>query len=301
MSKNSRNSVPPAAYIIINILFIFFVLVCIIPFALVVSVSLTDNKALIEHGYRFIPETFSVDAYKFLFSNSRIVINAYKVTIFTTIIGTLANVILMAMFAYPLSRYDFPFKKTFSTFVLITMLFNAGLTPTYMVNVNILHLRNTIWALILPALGGGFNIFVMRTYFRLNIPKEIIESTKIDGASEIRIFVQMVIPLALPVMAAIGLFNSITFWNNWALSLYYISDTKLFSLQYVMQQALLNMQFMQQTMQADSNTGQEMLKNLPEESVRMAMVIVGIGPILLAYPFFQKYFVKGLTVGAVKG
>ena len=181
------------------------------------------------------------------------------------------------------------------------MLFNGGFVASYILNVRILMLKNTFFALVLPSLGGGFYVFVTRTFFQQSIPYEIIESAKIDGCSESRIFLKMIIPLSLPVLAVNGLINIYGFWNNWQNCLYYITDDKLFTLQYVMQQALRDMQLMKNL--AASGSAELQLSNitLPAESARMAMVIVGIGPIVAVYPFIQKYFVKGLTVGAIKG
>lgn len=302
ITQDKINQVSDATNFWLNVLFVLLAAICVIPFLLVIAISLTDELTLLQSGYHFIPKKFSTEAYEFLIKNPAVVLKAYGVTLFSTVVGTTVNVVCMAMFAYPLSRSDFPYKKFFNIYVLITLLISGGLVPSYLVNVNILHLRNKIWALILPMLGGGFHIFIMRTYFKGTIADGIIEAAKIDGASEIRTFFQIVLPLAVPVIAAIALFNVFAFWNNWTNSLYYITNPDLYSLQYVMQQSLRNLQFMQQQA-ARGAAGIQLTQSmvLPQESVRMAMVIVGIGPIIIAYPFFQKYFISGLTIGAIKG
>lgn len=295
------NTVSDRTNVILNIIFILFSLACVIPFILVVSVSFTHMDALGRNGYKFIPEIWSLDAYRYIFKDLEVIVRAYGVTIFSVIVGTLLDVSLLSLYAYPLSRKDVPYKKFFVVYILITMLFSGGLAPTYMVYVTVLGLKNSIWALILPHLGGGFSIFIMRSYFKENIPFEVIESAKIDGAGELRIFLKLVLPLSVPVMAVMALFTTFGIWNDWMNSLYYISDPKLFSLQFVMQKALNTLNFIRQNYQLDPQLAMTLEAELPDETIRMAMVLVGIGPILLAYPFFQRFFIKGLTVGSIKG
>ncbi|MGO4370582.1 carbohydrate ABC transporter permease [Paenibacillus sp. MCAF20] len=206
------------------------------------------------------------------------------------------------MYAYPISRTDFPQRKFFTFFIFLTMLFNGGLVPWYLVYVNMLGLRNNIWALVLPLLVSAFFVIIIRTFFQTTIPTAVLESAKIDGAGEMRIFFQIVLPLSLPVLATVALFSTLNYWNDWFLSLVFISDDKTLSIQYLMYKMLMNIQFL-----ANNSTAAAQIAaaggnvQYPNETVRMAMAIVGIGPIVFAYPFFQKYFVKGLTVGAVKG
>lgn len=299
--KYNLNSVSNTANVILNIFFIFFSLTCVLPFLLVVAISFSEYKSILAEGYRFIPSSVSLDAYRYLFKDYEVIVRAYGITIFAAFAGTFLDIIFLASYAYPLTRKELPFRGFFSWYILVTMLFSGGLASTYLVYVNIYHLRDTIWALILPHLGGGFVIFIMRTYFKNNVPYEIIESAKMDGAGEFRIFGQLVLPLSIPVLAAMSLGSVFGIWNDWQHSLYYINNPKLYSLQFVMQKALLSLQFIRQNFQNDPSIAASLEAQLPDETIRMAMVIVGIGPIIFAYPFFQKYFVKGLTVGSVKG
>ena len=300
MKKKDFNALSLPGNITVNALFILFSLACILPLILILSVSLTDEAALTEYGYHFIPKEFTFTAYEHLFRDSKMLLSAYGTTILVTVLGSFINVAIMTLYAYPLSRADFPFKKTFNFYLLLPMLLTGGLVASYMINVTVLHIKNTLWALILPSLGGGFNIFVMRTYFRENIPSELIDATRIDGAGEFRTFFQIVLPIIVPIIATMLLFNVFAFWNNWQNSLLYVNTPKLYTLQYIMQQALLNLNFMKSNMTNDPNMS-EAIKHLPVQSIRMAMVIVGVGPIVLAYPFFQRYFIQGLTQGSVKG
>ncbi|WP_331710602.1 carbohydrate ABC transporter permease [Paenibacillus elgii] len=210
--------------------------------------------------------------------------------------------IIMAMYAYPISRRDFPHKNVFSFFMFFTMLFNGGLVPWYLVYTQMLNFKNTLLALILPLLVSAFFVLMLRTFFSGTIPPALIESAKIDGAGEFRIFAQIILPLSLPVLATVSLFQTLNYWNDWFTSLVFITGSKNVNLQYLMYKTMLDIQFLTsntQALQAINQSGGGL--NLPTETVRMAMAVLGIGPIVFAYPFFQKYFVKGLTVGAVKG
>ena len=184
---------------------------------------------------------------------------------------------------------------------MITMLISGGIVPAYIINTKFLHLKNTIWALILPSLGGGFNIIVMRTFFSGSIPHELIESAQLDGCGETGIFFKMILPLSKPVLATMALMNIFGYWNNWINSMYYITEPKLYSLQYMMQKAIINLQFLQQSASSGNSNEMQNAVSIPEDSVRMAMVVLGAGPIVIVYPFFQKYFTKGMTIGSVKG
>ncbi len=299
--KHEINSISNRTSVIFHLIAILGALICVLPFILVIAISVTDETAIMQEGYKFLPSKFSMDGYRFIFKNGELLSRAYLNTIMSTVAGTALNTLMIALYAYPLSRPDFPYKKFFNTFILILMLFNGGFVASYLVNVKVLMLKNTFMALVLPSLGGGFYVFVTRTFFQSSIPYEIIESAKIDGCNENGIFWRLVLPLSLPVLAVNGLINIYGFWNNWMNSLYYITDDKLYTLQYVMQQALRDMQLMKSLAGSGSVELLNGAMTLPAESARMAMVIVGIGPIIAVYPFLQKYFVKGLTVGAIKG
>lgn len=285
--------------IMLHIVFILGVIIILMPVILVLSVSLSDESSIFVSGYSFIPEKFSLAAYSFLWQDRVNILHAYGVTLSVTIIGTVISLLITALYAYPISRHEFPLRNFFSFFVFFTILFGGGLVPWYMVYTNLVNVKDSLLALILPGLlMSGFNVLIMRTFFQ-NLPSALNESATIDGAGEFRIWWQIILPLSLPVLATIGLFNTLAFWNDWFNSLIFISDSKFYSLQYVMQKTLMDIQFISQ--QSGTGNASNLLASIPTETVRMAMAIVGIGPIVLAYPFFQRYLVQGLTVGAVKG
>ncbi|MFC0212690.1 carbohydrate ABC transporter permease [Paenibacillus chartarius] len=284
----------------LHLLFIFIACSTILPLILVLMVSITDEMTIAANGYSFFPQKISFEAYRYLFMDSMTIIRAYGVTVLITVVGSLVGLALTAMLAYPISRTDFPCKNMLSFFVFFTLLFNGGLVPWYLVFTKFIPLKDTIWSLIIPGLLlNGFYVLIMRTFFAGSIPMAVIESAYIDGAGESKIFWRIVLPLSTPVLATVGLFNTLAYWNDWFNSLVFLSNSKLYSLQYLLNKILLNIQFLAQN--SRNNNAAQLMASLPKETVRMAMAIVGIGPIVLAYPFFQKYFVKGLTVGAVKG
>lgn len=272
---------------------------------LIGAISVSDEAAIIRNGYRFIPDILSLKAYEYLLKDVRVIGRAYGVTIFVTLVGSTLNVMFNSMYAYSLSRKDFPFKSFFNVAVLLTLLFNGGIPTFYFFYVRVYHLKDTLMALLLPGLGAGFYIFVMRTYFRQNVPAEVIESAKMDGASESRTFFSIVLPLSLPILATIALFSAINYWNDFFNSLLFIENNKLSSLQYTMQKALMSLDYLKRMMtqmgSAGTNVSNSVAAQVPSESVRMAMVIFGVGPVVAVYPFLQKYFVRGLTIGSVKG
>ncbi|SDX07246.1 carbohydrate ABC transporter permease [Paenibacillus sp. CF384] len=301
--RNQRDilAVSTKSNIILNIIFILYGCLCLLPILLVVGVSFSDEKSIALHGYKLIPEKFSLSAYEYLWFDIHSIITAYGISILVTVVGTIAGIIMTALFAYPLSRGDFHFRGFFSFFIFFTMIFSGGLVPWYLVYTNLLHLKDTIFALIVPGLlMNAFYVIIMRTFFQTTIHPSIIESATMEGAGEGRILVQIVVPLSLPVFATIGLFYSLGYWNGWYNSLIFINNDDIINLQYMMYKVLMNLQFLLANAQAGGPSSTE-IANLPSESVRMAMCIVGTGPMVFAYPFFQKYFVKGLTVGAVKG
>ncbi|QQZ64238.1 carbohydrate ABC transporter permease [Paenibacillus sonchi] len=270
---------------------------CIVPFLLVVSASLSEESSIIEKGFQLIPSTFSTEAYGLLFKYPAEMLRAYGVTITVTLIGTVLGLFLTSMTAYVLSRRDFKWRGRFSFFFFFTTLFSGGLVPSYLLIINFLHLKDTLLVLILPMLMNVFYIIVMKS-FMSSIPDAITESAKIDGAGDFRIFLQLIVPLSKPALATIGLFIALAYWNDWYNALLYISKSELMPLQYYLYKMLGNMDGMRKAMMA---SGAVVNTDLPTESLKMAMTIVATGPILLAYPFIQKYFVQGLTIGAVKG
>jgi len=304
VKKRELNAVSDTSNFVLTTLFSLGAILCVLPILLIVMISISDERMILDYGYRFIPKVFSIAAYEFLLKDFTLVGRAYSVTIVVTLIGTVANVIINSLYAYVISRRDFPYRRFFSMIVLFTLLFSGGIAPFYYVYVNLLHVKNTLFALILPGLNLGFNVFIVRTFFTQNVPVEVIESSRIDGASELRTFFQIVIPMSLPILATIALFSSIYYWNDFFNSLLFIDKGNLFSLQFTMQRSLMNLEFLKTNLSRIGGASANVLESIaeiPSEGVRMAMVVVGIGPIVLAYPYLQRYFVKGLTIGAVKG
>lgn len=261
------------------------------------SSSLSEESTIIEKGFQIFPSAFSTEAYSLLFKYPEEMLRAYGITISVTAIGTLFGLFLTSMTAYVLSRRDFKWRGRFSFFFFFTTLFSGGLVPWYLMIVNYLHLKDTLLVLILPLLMNVFYIIVMKS-FMSSIPDAITESAKIDGAGDFRIFMQLIVPLSKPALATIGLFIALAYWNDWYNALLFISKSELMPLQYYLYKMLGNMDGMRKAMMA---SGAVVNTDLPTESLKMAMTIVATGPILLAYPFIQKYFVTGLTIGAVKG
>lgn len=270
---------------------------CIIPFLLIISSSLTEEAKIVENGFQLFPAAFSVEAYTLLFKYPAQMMKAYGVTIAVTAIGTLAGLFLTAMTAYVLQRKDFKWRNKFSFFFFFTTLFSGGLVPWYLMIVNYLDLKDRLIVLILPMLLNVFYIIVMKS-FMSGIPEAITESAKIDGAGDFRIFIQLMLPLSKPALATIGLFIALAYWNDWYNALLFVSNENLMPLQYYLYKMLGNMDGMRRAM---VSSGAVVTMNIPTESLKMAMTIVATGPILLAYPFIQRYFVQGLTIGAVKG
>ncbi|MFC5530990.1 carbohydrate ABC transporter permease [Cohnella yongneupensis] len=287
---------------VINIFFWIYSAFCIIPVLLLIGVSFSDEKQVLIHGYKFWPEKFSLEAYEFLLNDWRPVVTSYGISIFVTLCGTLIAVTMMSLYAYPISRRDFKHRNLFSFIMFFTILFNGGLVPFYLMYSNILDLRDTMWVLMMPMFVQGFFVLLIRTFFSNSIPTELLESARIDGAGEFRTFFNIVLPLSLPVLASVGLLCTLGYWNDWFLSLLFITDNGPHSIQFRMYEALLDIQYLSANSAAYSAILQaNPAFTMPSETARMAMAIVGVGPIIFAYPFFQRFFIQGLTVGAVKG
>jgi len=295
-----ENTITPMANIVLNGGFILLSLACVLPVILVILVSITHNDSLLNKGYSFFPEKWSWIAYESLFKDYSTILGAYMNSIVVTLVGTLTSVMLMALYAYPISRQDYPFRGFFTFFLFFTMLFNGGVVSKYIVYTKGIGLLDSYISLILPLLIIPFNVIIMRTFFQTTIHPALIDSARIDGAGELRIFVRIVLPLSLPVMATMGLLSTIVYWNDWFNALLFIRTEDKYPLHYLMMRVLNDVQFMRDNVQLAAQNPQ-LMSDLPNESLQMAMAVVGMGPILLIYPFFQKYFVKGLTVGAVKG
>lgn len=285
--------------IVFNLIAGIFAFLCVFPFIFVVIISFTDEGSLARNGYQIWPEQWSLEAYKYVFQTGDTLFRSYGVTIFVTVVGTLISLIIISLYAYAISRRDFRYRNFFSFFAFFTMLFNGGLVPTYIVATQLLNLKDTIWALILPLAMNAFYIMILRTFYKTSVPDAVIESGKIDGASEFKVFYKLVLPLSLPGLATIGLFSTLGYWNDWFNALLYIDDPNLVPLQSMLMRIETSMQFILQNSQ-NSSLSLAALQSMPQETSRMAMVVLATGPIILAYPFFQRYFIQGLTVGAVK-
>ena len=281
-------------------LHIFFVISCLmylIPFWLLIAISFTDEAAISQYGYQLIPKAWSTAAYEYVFANPKQIIDSYKTIIAFTVIHTFLVILVQALYAYPLSRPNFKFRKFCTWFVFFTMLFSGGLVPSYLINTKMFHLGNTFWIYIFPGCVSAWNIIVMRTFFQ-GLPESLVESAKVDGASELRIFFQIILPLSKPCIASLAFMTAVTTWNNWNTSLIYIRDAELYSLQYMLQKILREVEFVEKMA---AETGMLADYETPTEAMRYATAILAAGPILVIFPFFQKHFTKGLTIGAVKG
>jgi putative aldouronate transport system permease protein len=292
-------SISPTTNSILNAGFIILSLLTLIPIWIIVISSITKESSLAANGYRLWPEEFSVAAYKFLFGQGSIVGIAYKNTVISTVAGTVLAVISVGLYAYPLSRPNFKFKGFFTFFAFFTMLFSGGLVSYFMVMRQVLNINDTLWALFLPSSFSAFWVIVMTTFYRANVPNEVIESARMDGAGEWRTLLQIVVPLALPGLATVALFAAIGIWNNFYNCLLLVDEAKYYSLQFTIYTTLNNIRFLLEN--AEKMPGIVNLSELPSETFRMAMAVVTVGPIIFAYPFFQRYFIRGLTIGAVKG
>ncbi len=285
--------------ILIYVFVIGFAAVCIYPFLMVIGGSLTTDTEAAVYGFSIIPREPTIAAYKVLFSNKRMILNGYRVTLIVTVSGTIVSVLINTMMGYVLSRKQLRFKAFINLYVLLTMLFSGGIVPWYIVCTRYLHLKNNLFALIVPSLVSAWYIFLVRNYFN-TIPEEMSESAKLDGAGEFMIFRKIYLILAKPVIATITLFAALNYWNDWWLGLMLIDSSDLQPLQMLLRTIVSNIQFLQ-TMGNKSAEAQALLASIPSDGVKMAMVIITTGPIILLYPFLQRYFIKGIMVGAVKG
>lgn len=284
-----------------NLAMALVALIMVIPFILLVMSSLTSNNEITLHGYTFFPKEFSLEAYQYIWNERTQIFKAYGITILVTILGTAVGLCLTILYAYALSQPAFPGKTFFAFYLFFTMLFNGGLVPTYIMYTRYLHIKNTLWALIIPGLlMSAFNVILVRTFLQNNVPLSLLEAARIDGAGEFKIFRKVVLPLAKPIIATVGLFIGVAYWNDWTNGLYYVTDAKLFSVQQMLNNMLKNIEYLSQNPNSQINTS-NMAASIPQASVRMAIALVGILPILVIYPFVQKYFVKGIAIGAVKG
>jgi ABC-type sugar transport system, permease component len=298
--RNARDSEGRSWRIAANVVMILATAVCILPVLLLIMSSVTDESTIVRNGYSFFPAKFGSTAYDYLMVRKATILRAYGISAFVTVAGTCCGLLVMSMLAYPLSRKDLPHRRLLTFVVVFTMLFNGGLVPTYLLYTQILHIKNTIWALLVPnLLVGGFYVLMLKSFFSSSIPDAVIESAKLDGLDDFRMLFQIVYPLATPVLATVALLQGIAYWNDWFNGLIYLTDAKLFSIQNLLNRILMDVQFM-----ASSTMGAEAVSavaSLPSVTVRMAIAVLGVLPMLIAYPFFQKHFVRGIAMGSVKG
>lgn len=285
--------------VIINLILVLVTLIMVLPMLLLFMSSVSSEAALLNNGYSFFPKEFSLEAYRYIFTNKETIFRAYGMTILVTFIGTTANLLLSSMMAYGLSVKKLPFRNVINFYVFFTMLFNGGLVPSYLMWSGTFHIKNTIWALILPnMLLSAMNVILIRTYYMTSIPEALYEAAKIDGASYMHIFRKIVLPMGKPILVTVGLFSGLGYWNDWTNGLYYINDAKLYTVQNLLNKMIQDIQALQANASA---TGGGAAMQVPTVSVRMAIAFVALLPILIVYPFLQKYFAEGIALGAVKG
>lgn len=296
--SEARNLISKKTNFFFNILLLVGCILTVLPLWIIVVASISSEVALTTYGYRLWPVEFSLNAYTYLFRDGSVMITAYKNTLIATIAGTLLSTLTVGLYAYALSRRDFKFRKFFTFFSFFTMLFSGGMVSYYNICRSFLGLKNTVWALFLPLSFSAYWVIIMRTFYSSNVPEEVIESARIDGCGEWRTLIQIVAPLAIPGYATVALFSAVGLWNDFRQCLLLNDSSEFYNLQYTIYQTMSNLRFLKENA---SKMGGVNVSNLPAETFRMAMAVVTVGPIVMAYPFFQKYFIKGLTVGAVKG
>ena len=297
---NRFNCIKPTTNAVFTMIFILLAIITFLPVVFVFIISISSEASIAQNGYSFFPAELSLESYKYLWQSKDYIGRSFINSVGITLIGTLIGLVLTSTLGYVLSRPNYYMKGLYTWMLIIPMLFSGGLVARYMVNTQIYHLKNTYWAMILPGACSTFYVIVMRTFFQTTLPDGIIESGKIDGASQLRIFTQLVLPISLPVIATIGLFLTFNYWNMWYGAMLYLDSNhrELYPLQYVLISIEKNISFMARN---EDYFREESMKNLPSETMRMAIVMVVVIPIACSYPFFQRYFVGGLTIGAVKG
>ena len=307
MSKNINdegnsklNRIKKSTNVLFNVIFILLALACIIPVVFVFMISISSEASLTKFGYQLIPKEFSLESYQFLWQEKVTIMKALGISVLVTVSGTVLGVMLTTTMGYVMSRPGYKLNGLLTWIVFIPMIFNGGMIASYVVNTNLLGLKDSVWALILPLAVSSFNVIVCKTFFRTTIPDSIVESAKIDGATQLNIFGRIVLPISKPVLATIALFLCFGYWNDWFQSSLYISNSNLLSLQALLNSIQKNIQYLASNPSAGVSL-QQYKNMMPQEGARMAIAIVIVVPIACAYPFFQKYFISGLTIGAVKG
>ena len=297
MQENRKKRKKKPVTVIAHVVFIFLAICCIVPMLLVVIVSLSSSKSIVEVGYTLFPAEWSLGAYKFILKDADTLFNAYGITILNTVVGTIMGLLLSSMMAYALSRRIYKYRTFFSFVVFFTMVFSAGLIPQYYVYTKWFHLRDSLWAVILPGLVVGWNVVLLRTFF-YDLPEEVLEAGIVDGCSEFKLFWQVTMPMMKPGLATVGLMMMLGYWNEWYRTMIYIDSSEKFDLQYMLYRLLKNTQELMNDIQAGLGMGGI---DFVSDTSKMAMAVLAAGPMMFVFPFFQKYFVRGISTGAVKG
>lgn len=297
-----RNSDERRWYVAANVVLIIFSILILVPFVLLIIASFTDNKWAAANGFTFFPKEWSLEAYRYISNQWATIGRGYLMTIIVTAVGTFLGIMITSMYAWGLSDNNLPGVKILNFLTVFTMLFSGGIVASYYIWTNVFHIRDTIWALILPGLlMNGFNVILVKNYYKFSIPGELVEAARIDGASEFKSFWKIVFPLSLPITVTIGMTTGLMYWNDWTNGLYYLTErggSQYYTVQIILNQINNNLQFLTQNA---SNVASVNVGELPSTTVRMAIAIVGVLPVLVIYPFCQKYLVKGITLGGVKG
>lgn len=290
--------------VVAHIILIIMVLMIVLPFILLFMSSITDENTLLQNGYSYFPEKFSLTAYKYIWNQRAKVFKAYGMTILVTAVGTAINIAMSSMLAYGLSKPKLPFRRFFAFYVFFTMLFNGGLVPTYLMYTGTFHIKNTVFALLVPTfMMSAMNVIMIRTYYQSSIPDALYEAAEIDGAGPFKVFTTIALPLGKPILVSMGLFAALGYWNDWTNGLYYLSGTEgqeLYTIQNLLNQMMSQIEFLSSNSTAASAASSDIAK-VPQTAVRMAIAFVAMLPMLVIYPFLQKYFQKGIALGAVKG
>lgn len=281
----------------INIVLILITLGMILPILLIFTSSISSESSLVSNGYSFIPEELSFDAYKYILQKSGTIFRAYGLTVITTVIGTAIHLLLAVMMGFALSVKNLPGKRIINFYIFFTMLFSGGLVPSYIMWTQTFHIQNTIWAYIVPGMMlSAMNIILIRSYFTSNIPEALYDAAEIDGANYWQILKNICAPLGKPIIVTVSLFVGLGYWNSWVNGLYYVNDYKMYTIQVLLNKMIRDIQALASDATAAANATQ-----MPQTSIRMAIAFVALLPIMLIYPFLQKYFAEGITIGAVKG
>lgn len=299
--KSRLNAVSVPAEVIIYIILGLFCLLCIIPFVFVVIISFTSMESIREIGYSFWPTKWALDAYKYVMDLGDQLWRSYFNSFFITIVGTIISVLICILYSYALFRQDFKYRRFFSFFSFFTMMFGGGLAPTYVVCKTLLGLSDNYAALIVPMLVSPFNIIIMRTFFQSSVPDSLIEAAAIDGSGEYNTLFRIIVPIAKPGIATVGLLNALAYWNEWFIAMLYVRDAKYIPLQYLLMKMQNNVEFLVKNASILGVEAMNIRASLPSDSLRMALVVLIVVPIACAYPFFQRYIISGLTIGSVKG